>query len=268
VILKSNGKPAGTPSDMKNAYFNYWAEDGTTAVFQRWEQRQMKVFLLNLRTGSFKETDAPLDNIVPAAALGGSNPQPAGPNLLKRYRLKDPKLPVHLQLGAAIAKAPPTSRNLKPLFLASDIETEPRALVVGDFNEADLAPDGSAVAYITQGLAVVRPITTADRSAYEQALKAEEKTRLLSQAKQVAVAILIHSADNDDNLISNKVDVAHELEPYVRNKSLLEGLVYTFSGGSASDIGAPAETELGYVPGAGGRAVIYADGHVVWKDDK
>jgi hypothetical protein len=43
--------------------------------------------------------------------------------------------------------------------------------------------------------------------------------------------------------------------------------VYTFGGGSLASIDAPAETIIGYVTGPGGRAAIYADGHVKWQND-
>ena len=42
--------------------------------------------------------------------------------------------------------------------------------------------------------------------------------------------------------------------------------VYTYSGPTnLSKIEKPSETALGYIPSPGGRALIFADGHVKWE---
>ena len=40
-----------------------------------------------------------------------------------------------------------------------------------------------------------------------------------------------------------------------------------YLGGKLNEVNNPAETELGYVTAPGGRAVLYANGHVVWKKE-
>jgi prepilin-type processing-associated H-X9-DG protein len=46
----------------------------------------------------------------------------------------------------------------------------------------------------------------------------------------------------------------------------MEGFNYTFGGGPLNGKD-PSKTMLGFLSGAGGKAVVYADGHVVWESD-
>ena len=60
--------------------------------------------------------------------------------------------------------------------------------------------------------------------------------------------------------------------PYLKNPSVFEnpgtgdnGFVYSYGGPTGlAQITSPATTQLGYVSGPGGRAIIWADGHVTW----
>jgi prepilin-type processing-associated H-X9-DG protein len=71
--------------------------------------------------------------------------------------------------------------------------------------------------------------------------------------------------DNDDVVPSGLSN--DQLMPYLKNQDLLNGFNYTFEGGSLSGISNPTDTEMGYVIGPGGRAIVYADGHAQWKPD-
>ena len=133
-----------------------------------------------------------------------------------------------------------------------------------DATEAQLSPKGDAVAYLTGGMAVVRTLTPLDRKAYDDALRAQMIAEAVQRAKQVGTALVIYASDNDDVFPPNDGDVNAKLAPYLKNDALLQGFVYSFHGGSAVDIDRPAETEIGYVDGPGGRAVIFSDGHAKW----
>ena len=72
-------------------------------------------------------------------------------------------------------------------------------------------------------------------------------------------------AEDDDKVFPGPESINEKIKPYVKNQDLFEGFVYTFPGGDMRNIKEPAKTEPGYVAGPRGRAIIYADGHVVWQ---
>ena len=50
----------------------------------------------------------------------------------------------------------------------------------------------------------------------------------------------------------------------MKNRDLMNDFNYTFKGGDLANVEDPANTELGFVVGPGGRAVVYVDGHAKW----
>lgn len=155
--------------------------------------------------------------------------------------------------------------NLEGAWLIAKAKSQHQsALVAAEVEQMALSPAMNAVFYTTKGVPMVRGLVSMPKELAIKALEAAEKTKIMSDAKQVALALLIYSADYDDNLPSNSGDWMQALYPYTKNHQLLDGFVYTFGGGNTSDIKDPATTELGYKEGPGGRAVAYADGHVKW----
>ncbi len=143
-----------------------------------------------------------------------------------------------------------------------------KAAVLDAFVEqVEVSPDSKRVAYTHHGMTLVRELVEVPRAMYEQMREAARRTAALSNAKQVALAAIMFSADNNDRLPSNKEDVQKLLMPYLRNQSILDGFVYTFAGGFINDVANPSETELGFISMPGGRIVAYVDGHVKWVSD-
>ncbi len=106
-----------------------------------------------------------------------------------------------------------------------------------------------------------------------QAREQARKTLALSNAKQIALALLMYAQDFDGNLPSGSDSIKDILKPYLKYDSIFfmpgttgDGFVYTYGGGPLSAIEKPAETSIGYFNGPNGRAVIFADGHVVWEN--
>lgn len=143
---------------------------------------------------------------------------------------------------------------------------EEAGIVSSDGTKPSLSPKGDAVAYIDQGVAMVRTFTRVPRKSFEDALLAEERAKVLSRAKQVGLALMIYANDSDDTY-PGAGDVTDLLMPYAKDRSIFDGFTYTYGGGKITDIAEPASTEIGFVTGPGGRAVIYADGHVKWRPD-
>lgn len=149
---------------------------------------------------------------------------------------------------------------------ATSAKAEGLALVAAEGETGQFSPSGDAVLFTVQGVAMVRPLSKVPYALYVQAREAAERTRLLSNAKQVGTALLILAADYDD-MLPGSDGWQDRVYPYIKNRELMAGFVYTFRGGLLTDVQEPHKTELGYIPGPGGRAVVYADGHGKWIPD-
>ena len=143
---------------------------------------------------------------------------------------------------------------------------EERGIITTDGKDALLSPNGDAVAYRHQGAVMVRRLIRLPRKAFDDARLAALKTLAISNAKQAATALILYANDCDDNYPSQ--GDYDKIAPYLKNNAIMDAFSYTFHGGSVAGIEKPADTELGYVAGPGGRAVAYADGHVVWVPDR
>ena len=141
-------------------------------------------------------------------------------------------------------------------------------IVTTDGDKPLVSPKLDAIAYVGQGSAMVRTMARVPRAAFEDARRAAQRTAALSQAKQVGIAFIMYASDMDDVLPGQSADYRTAVGPYMKNDKLFDGFTYTFGGGNMADVEKPAETEMGYVAGPGGRAVIYVDGHAKWVPDK
>ncbi|MHB8636480.1 MAG: hypothetical protein ACYC96_08405 [Fimbriimonadaceae bacterium] len=162
-----------------------------------------------------------------------------------------------------MAKQRKTNRGFSNLWLSSPEATwHPDALVTPNGAMAQLSPAVDAVFYVEGGVAKVRTL---------EALSADQKRELVSavraqavnDAKQSVLAMLMYSNDMDDMLPgANDLDA---LGPYLGDQSILDDFVYTPPTNlNQTQIAEPANTQIGYIDGPGGRAIAYADGHVKW----
>jgi hypothetical protein len=154
-------------------------------------------------------------------------------------------------------------RTVKALWMVGAEKTEyPRALVAVDAPDGQLLPRGDTVLYASSGAVWVRPLVRLPRDLFINERREAEKAVCLSNGKQVAIALIMYSADYDDALppADGSMDV---ILPYLKTSQLLEHFHYTFRGTKAE----PTD-EFGYVEGPGGRAVVFGDGHVEWRDDR
>lgn len=140
--------------------------------------------------------------------------------------------------------------------------------VSSDAKLGSLSPNGNSVAYVHKGVAMVRPLARLPKQMYLDMKASAERGVAISNAKQAALALIMNASDEDDNLIANGENWRDKVMPYIKNRDILNAFTYTFGGGNMASIDKPAETEIGYVTGPGGRAVAYADGHVKWLPDK
>lgn len=154
-------------------------------------------------------------------------------------------------------------------------EGEQATLVAADSALAAVSPQGDALLYVAHGAAFYRALLVVDRDTILQMTAASEREQYLSQAKQIALALMMYVQDYDEYFPPNLGDmqVAEILYPYVRNRDVfaVEGAFafrYLMDGQNIADIERHAETVVGYLQLPDGRVVIYGDGHVKWQPNR
>jgi hypothetical protein len=139
--------------------------------------------------------------------------------------------------------------------------------VSADADEPSLSPAGDAVLYQSEGTALVRPLIRVERALFDVMRAAADRQVITANLKQVGLGLMMYAKDHDETFPPAGSDVQGLLNRYIPISSVFEGFIYTFSGGKMADLKDPANTPLGEAPAAGGRVVVYADGHVVFKKD-
>jgi hypothetical protein len=245
------GQPSIVPPDMKALGVRVmWAKDGAPVLRAMTRPAAGQPFVekwlaLDPRTGRL----SPLDK-----APGLYTPPTDTP-------------PLRLKSTTQTIKEGDTTRRVQPLWLEYAGKSEaPRALVCADAEGGWLSPRADAALYLSQGAAWVAPLARVPKAAFEEMRSQALRAMLMSNAKQLGLAMIMYAQDYDETLPTGD-NINAKLEPYLKTDTLFQGFTYTYGGGPLKDIERPAETELGYVTGPGGRAVIFADGHVVWKGD-
>ncbi|MDM7461210.1 MAG: hypothetical protein P3X24_006115 [bacterium] len=154
-------------------------------------------------------------------------------------------------------------------------EGEQATLVAADSALAAVSPQGDALLYVAHGAAFYRALLVVDRDTTLQMTAASEREQYLSQAKQIALALMMYVQDYDEFFPPNTGDiqVAEVLYPYLRNREVftVDGVFafrYLMDGQNLANIERPAETVVGYLQLPDGRVVIYGDGHVKWQSNR
>ena len=89
------------------------------------------------------------------------------------------------------------------------------------------------------------------------------KRKAINDSKQAALALIMYASDMDD-VLPGAEGWENKVNPYALDSDMLKNFNYTYKGGNMGNISDPANTELGFTMGPGGRAVAYVDGHVKW----
>ncbi|MBC7807784.1 MAG: hypothetical protein H7145_16750 [Akkermansiaceae bacterium] len=132
----------------------------------------------------------------------------------------------------------------------------------------------AAILFLRDGSLCAAPVFRLPRTAFEQGIRGVQQRMTMSNAKQVGLAILQYAQDYDEYYPMPGKGVAKVLQPYIKSEELFKnpatgepGFIYTHSGPTAiAQIENESDTQLGYISGPGGRAIIWADGHVTWQD--
>ncbi len=138
------------------------------------------------------------------------------------------------------------------------------AMISSDAKGVRLGPGKTALAYWDRSNIFVREIKTMPIDAFLKLYNEWEEKALSDQAKQVGIAMQIYSADADD-LLPQSTGNLDMLFPYAKDPGIFSGFQYSMNGQNLGDIKDPSGTALGRINGRSGRAIVYADGHVVWE---
>lgn len=179
---------------------------------------------------------------------------------------KEGPQPLQLAPSRVQHKAGKKTEEVLGLWLMATLPSEFQFALVSpsaDVRTSKIAPDRSAIAYMDRGNVFVREMIKLDTKEFTALLEREEQQDAITKAKQIATAIHIYMADWDD-VFPGADGFNDKMMPYLKNRQMLDGFVYTFSDRKATDIAEPSKTEIGYVDGRRGRAVAYADGSVKW----
>jgi hypothetical protein len=206
---------------------------------------------------SWPEAPLPTTSSLTPSAIGGRPPQvtEGDPKKTLEAFASTLELPV-----TVVGTSRPSIGIVTPPIKAGETEDVQAGIVSTDVGAISLSPDSGAVAYISQGILMVRELIPVNKQLLMDARDAAARTEALNKVKQVGLAVLMYAGDNDDNYPPNQ-GFADSVSPYLKNNSLLNGYNYVFNGGNATDVENPASTMLGFLDCPGGRAVVYADGH-------
>jgi prepilin-type processing-associated H-X9-DG protein len=243
-----DGRPAISPGGPVMLSEPRWADDRLRVT--TFEDGQ--AYELDLETGALTPLGGPdFGSPAPAATPGLSQ---VGDLSIKSSR--------------GSASAGETERPLRLLWLEFAGESErPRALVSSESAAGFLSSRADAVLFESEGVWWVRPFVVIDREVYQAMRDAAFRAVMISNMKQLGLGLVMYSQDYDDTLPGAGEGVESFILPYVRNRDLFSGFVYVFPGGSVKDLPDPSKTVLGYAPAPGGRAVVFADGHVEFQPD-
>ena len=160
-----------------------------------------------------------------------------------------------------------TSQKVGMLWLEGSPNSEsPRTLVATDSGSGQFLSNGQGVVYDSNGALWFAPMVHMSLEQFKEMRDTALRAQLMNNAKQLGLGLLMYTQDYDE-MLPDPDGINTKVEPYIKNMELFNGFSYTFPGGALKDIEKPSETELGYVTGPGGRAVIYVDGHVKWRKD-
>jgi len=143
--------------------------------------------------------------------------------------------------------------------------------------QAYWSSDGRKLAYSSDGIlwvAVLEKLSADQAQGVRRSYEGMVRTRAVSNARQIALALIMYTSDFDDQLPPAE-DIEKTLAPYARDASIFYSVedgttpVFTYlppADLKLADVADPANTVIGFIDcGYGWRAELYADGHAAVK---
>jgi|GEM_PF-5961390 len=249
-ILDFSGKElkSGSSTLKGTAYIFNWTADGNNMVggssvrLIQGAKPVRKTLVLNLSTGMINET------VETIKFFDDEQIEPALTSVLTatQAQLGDAKKAVY---SLWINGSTPSEQN--QCFVASGV-------VEGNHW---LSPKLNQVAFVSHGKLFASEILKVDLATFLKAKEIAERQNAMNNAKNVATATVIYAMDYDD-VMPPQLGFEDNVMPYVKNRDVMNGFVYSYKGGPLSGLKNPSSTEIGYMPTKDGRCVAYADGSV------
>lgn len=123
------------------------------------------------------------------------------------------------------------------------------------------------VAYISQGIALVRPLINLPVRDYFGFREEVEHPLAERRAKRCFLCLLKYAKAHGDRLPEANIDLPEALRGYSEDPQDLDGFSYLHKGGTRASISNPQGTVLGSVNTLTGKVFLYADGNVRWESN-
>ena len=298
LILRDDGVVKNIAFPAGNRYIGpFWSSDPNTMYInavkttgiddKKQKTRVFEYYAVNLKTAQVTKTavkpkdevptydEENLDKLKPKA-----DPLPVALQKVT-IELKDSALavpPVVPEKADTPKKADkPTAKTLDLLYLQGigtpTMGTENRLLLAAEAQPALLMPDASAAFYTVRGNLFVAPLIHVDAQTMLTMRQKAQQAQTMSNAKTIATGLMMYAQDYDENFPHDPDTVTDTVSPYIKNGDVFNnpatgkpGFSYTYSGATnLAKIDQPSMTQIGFVTGPGGRAIIFADGHVKWE---
>jgi len=156
----------------------------------------------------------------------------------------------------------PGQKNKVPLVVAN-LRGEDRRIAVA-INAAYVYGGhcDSGVLYSAGPLNLVRPVIQLSKKAFDEIVARDERAEAMAKLSQLGKALLMYESENAGFPAADNLDA---IRPYTGSAELLDGFVYHGVTAFGAD---RSQTEMGFMPCPGGRAVVYQDGHVAFVPDR
>ena len=124
-----------------------------------------------------------------------------------------------------------------------------------------------AALYLVNGALFAAPIQTVRGEDLAAIERKQSRAKTGRTAKAIGLALFEYMLENNENFPASASGLSADIAGHLRDPQLLSGFIYTpptplnYAG-----MNKPYEMVLGFLPGVGGKSVVYADGHVKWED--
>ncbi|RYZ84354.1 MAG: hypothetical protein EOP06_18215 [Proteobacteria bacterium] len=263
-----------------------WMPDGKSICAVRYsyeiidgkKKMQEEFFAIDVKAGTVTRQEKPPDT---RSIPSGSNEMPESPLEYDEETVtqidangkkqKATGIWLHITEPFSLAKKStdaPTPAPSNPLAtdrLLVAINAHPEGIMAGS--------NINAVLFTQEGVVYASPIFRMTAAEYDRRMRDVQRTATLKNAKIIGIGVMMYTQDYDENYPLSGPDVPDSIGPYVKDSSVFNnpfsgdpGFVYSYKGGTdLTKIEKPGTTQLGYLPGFGGQAILWGDGHVTWQ---
>ncbi|MBX3095625.1 MAG: hypothetical protein KF812_02065 [Fimbriimonadaceae bacterium] len=259
VVYDSRGAEIARHAIAVNTYFSRTGNqaDEILLIERGPDRADSEIYLLNIKSGARRYlnqeqviAEFKQENPLPYSLLPVAVPAATFPAMTMGWNLT-PRDRVVRQIAL------PSSEIPKPHEI-------PRSCLIAlGAQRAEFMTQTTVLITRDERLAIQR-IEEASLGEYELFVRRQVQNEAMMSAKMAATAAHIYAADHDGQFPPSG-DFVEALAPYTKDRTVLDGMTFTFNGENINEIQSPADTVIGWRDTAYGRAIAYADGSVRWR---